>query len=1002
MNDSTIGWKLFCLMILFGAMTNDLQAQCQDGETFFTNCYGNSETDLVIFEVCPTSGMAAEADIIGGTYDDFGAPNDNLSVYQGPTGSGTSGTLVFGPVAGNLVGNTISGNVADQCLIFVSNSDLFGSCADGTELALEVCGRSIAPSVAFTAPDDVCENQSTLTGLSGGSPTGGVYSGTGVTDDGNGMTYSFNPATSGVGIFTITYTLGADTDSDDIEVLALGAVSFTAPADLCIDAGIQTGLGGGMPLGGVYSGLGVIDDGNGMTYSFNPAITGFGVHVISYTESGGCNETAMDNIEVLAPCGCPIGEDNFFYCYGNGESNAVAFEVCPTAGMAAQAEITQGTFDAFDDNLTVYQGLSGSSTSGTILLGPSGGNFAGTTISGNLADNCLIFVINSGLTGSCLDGSQLPLTVCGRSISPFATFTAPADLCVTDPVLTGLGGGSPSGGVYSGPGVTDDGNGMTYSFNPATAGAGVQTLTYTVGANSATDDVAVFAVGAVTFTAPADLCIDAGVQTGLGGGSPAGGVYSGPGVTDDGNGMTYSFNPAFAGLGIQTIVYTVAGACSDATDAVEVLAACSCPLGDQTFFACYDNNETNLVLFEVCPSAGLIVQADIVQGTYDAFDDNLTVYEGVTGSGSSGAVVFGPSNGNLAGNVLMGSAADLCLIFVSNSGGIGSCMDGTELPLIVCGKSLNFTAPADLCVDAGVQSGLSGVIQTGGVFSGTGVTDDGNGMTYSFDPAVAGVGIQTIVYTLSGVVFTDDLEVFALPTVGFTAPAPVSIGSGTQTGLGGGTPTGGTYSGTGVMDDGNGMTYSFDPTIAGVGTHPITYTFTDTNGCTNSASDDIEVLAAVGPSFSKSFSPNNIALGSVSVLTFTIVNNAGTPLSDIDFTDNLPAGMIVATPANVTSNCFSGTVSAIEGGSVISLTDGQITGNGTCTITVNVQGNAVGTLSNTTGELTSSLGNGGMASANLTVADNRPSFSKSFAPTTVNIGGRSTMTFIIDNTNTTI
>jgi len=55
----------------------------------------------------------------------------------------------------------------------------------------------------------------------------------------------------------------------------------------------------------------------------------------------------------------------------------------------------------------------------------------------------------------------------------------------------------------------------------------------------------------VNFTAPADLCIDAGVQAGLGGGTPPQGtvtgdlgVYSGSGVTDDGNGMTYSFDPA--------------------------------------------------------------------------------------------------------------------------------------------------------------------------------------------------------------------------------------------------------------------------------------------------------------------------------------------------------------------------------------------------------------------------------------------------------------------------
>jgi len=57
---------------------------------------------------------------------------------------------------------------------------------------------------------------------------------------------------------------------------------------------------------------------------------------------------------------------------------------------------------------------------------------------------------------------------------------------------------------------------------------------------------------------------------------------------------------------------------------------------------------------------------------------------------------------------------------------------------------------------------------------------------------------------------------------------------------------GGVYSGTGVTDDGNGQTYSFDPAAAGVGTHTITYTFTNANGCTGSASDNVEVFACAG------------------------------------------------------------------------------------------------------------------------------------------------------------
>jgi hypothetical protein len=49
-------------------------------------------------------------------------------------------------------------------------------------------------------------------------------------------------------------------------------------------------------------------------------------------------------------------------------------------------------------------------------------------------------------------------------------------------------------------------------------------------------------------------------------------MYSGPGVTDDGNGMTYTFDPAVAGVGVHTIDYDVTSACATgaATDTIEV------------------------------------------------------------------------------------------------------------------------------------------------------------------------------------------------------------------------------------------------------------------------------------------------------------------------------------------------------------------------------------------------------------------------------------------------
>ncbi|MCC7506319.1 MAG: HYR domain-containing protein [Saprospiraceae bacterium] len=54
--------------------------------------------------------------------------------------------------------------------------------------------------------------------------------------------------------------------------------------------------------------------------------------------------------------------------------------------------------------------------------------------------------------------------------------------------------------------------------------------------------------------------------------------------------------------------------------------------------------------------------------------------------------------------------------------------------------------------------------------------------------------------------------------------------------LDGGIPTGGTYSGAGIM-----TSPTFEPAGAQAGVHTITYTYTDANGCVNTATDDITV-----------------------------------------------------------------------------------------------------------------------------------------------------------------
>ncbi len=116
---------------------------------------------------------------------------------------------------------------------------------------------------------------------------------------------------------------------------------------------------------------------------------------------------------------------------------------------------------------------------------------------------------DQGSSGSRADGTEAFDTPSGM-----AMFTAPNDVCASSDVLTGLGGGTPGGGVYSGPGVTDDGNGSTYSFDPAVAGVGVHTIMYEVMAgtcsvaSSATDDIEVIAVSAGPMTTGVtDFCV---------------------------------------------------------------------------------------------------------------------------------------------------------------------------------------------------------------------------------------------------------------------------------------------------------------------------------------------------------------------------------------------------------------------------------------------------------------------------------------------------------------
>jgi len=371
------------------------------------------------------------------------------------------------------------------------------------------------------------------------------------------------------------------------------------------------------------------------------------------------------------------------------------------------------------------------------------------------------------------------------TITTVAGVTCPSNsaVCVNAPAFA-LTGGAPAGGTYSGPGVSAG------IFNPATAGVGMHTITYTNG-SSCTFTITVNALPVVTCPANSAVCVSAPAFA-LTGGAPAGGTYSGTGVSA---GM---FNPATAGVGMHTITYsfTNGNGCTNTctfTITVNALPVVTCPA-----------NSTATV---TDPAFALTGGAP-AGGTYSGTGVSAGMFNPATAGVGMHTITYSFTNGN-------GCTNTCTFVITVNAAAAVTCPSNSA----VC-----ITAPA---------FALTGGTPAGGTYSGPGVSA---GM---FNPAAAGVGMHTITYTNNGTC-TFTITVNALPVV--TCPANSTTCLNTPAfALSGGAPAGGTYSGTGVSA---GM---FNPATAGVGMHTITYSFTNGNGCTNTCTYIITVSALPTP-----------------------------------------------------------------------------------------------------------------------------------------------------------
>jgi uncharacterized repeat protein (TIGR01451 family) len=168
--------------------------------------------------------------------------------------------------------------------------------------------------------------------------------------------------------------------------------------------------------------------------------------------------------------------------------------------------------------------------------------------------------------------------------------------------------------------------------------------------------------------------------------------------------------------------------------------------------------------------------------------------------------------------------------------------------------------------------------------------------------------------------------------------------------------------------------------------------------------DDLGAVALTPPTIAKSFGAAQVGINTPTTLTFLINNANASPVTGANFVDALPVGLVVATPNGLVGSCGGGTITAVAGATSVSLTGASIPAAGSCTFTVNVTSAVAGPYNNCVSILTGNAGQGNQSCALLTVVAappilTPPSIGKAFGAASVILGGSTTLTFTLNNTN---
>lgn len=856
-------------------MSDTTVSECQgillDSEDGQGGNYDHNEN--ITFTICPPGGV----DSITLDWLSFCTEGqfDYLRIFLG---TDTFGTLIAGPfsdtiappsitVPGCLTVNFISdANVA--CTGWIAQWQVYETIPTPAQITLQpipVTCSTATINVSFDKPvhcDSIVGSNFTLTG-----PAGQISSANATACSNDSATtgvINFNPSLNQSGTYTVDFTTFYRDACDSLwELTSSDVFTITdCPLAVVIDAQPDTICPGGCTdLTAIASG------GDSLNYT--------------YAWSNGLPPTLGPHTV------CPLVNTTYSVTVTDGSPappaiNTVTIVVLPPPATQPDFSICQS-----EPAQTLTANPGGGTWSGPGILNPTAGTFLPDSAGPGVHD--IIYTLPNG----CSD--TLVITVQSFDAGP------PEAACPGTAPFN-VSGFTPAGGTWSGPNITPGG-----LFNPVAAGN--YTVTYTLGACS---DTKIIRVQNITVPMDTNLCSSADTFTlaytpvggtwGIGSqGTQA--IYDNPrGLIDPGDGDT-----------VNVLVYSING-CSDSLvvsifqiDAGNNVVTCpkadplivkdslgtvqTTPLGGTwsgtgilnpvtgLFDPSVNNQNWNATItytFGGCTATKFVYVrvTDVSIDTLDYCRDDssiLTLSYANTGRTPGGGQWTGPNLLTTGQNATV-RPADLGVGLHMYQYEVYGCPDSFHIQI----RPPNTLTDTSICeLEPAFPLLVSPTDHpAGGTWTGNGVTSPQG----TFDPQTAGVGTWPIYYnSYYGCNDTSQITVFPPPVVSISGLDPNYCYVDTVIPL---TlmPPGGLLTGTGLVGNG------FNPSLAGPGTHQLTYTYGD-GACTRT--DFIFTTVGIPLNMTLNSSDDTICIGQQVQLNVQAFGGTG---SNYDFIWNQGLG----------------------------------------------------------------------------------------------------------------